>query len=866
MLIRNKKASADQSATEDKAARLACQGCGSPIAPEDAFCNRCGRSAQIKAPASPKDAKKGKRAIKREVKRLGNMACMATANELAGFERMHRSGVAESVEGVFSNTISFTDISYEHERKEVKDDIYVKWCQLHQSFPLGTCYQINLVNIPSKRYDVDRFLPEEGEQIAHARAYNDILEERQLKGRTEFDRRNYITFSIIAEDYESAIRQLSTTSESVIASFARMKSKAEVLAGDARMRLMHTLVRGPHEPYTFDYEWLKKTSGVRARDYIAPGYAAYVGADTKQKKALTFPGRYVKTYHIKDFGTDLSDDAIRTIRALPIPMNISLLFRPQPTGEVVKLINDNIAAVQAEMIEYERSLGKQGASIAHLPQPMENREADSIELLDFIRDKEQHIAWFQGLITVYADNPEEMAVYDTMIQDERGKWSLDIVEMPLQQEEAFVSALPLATPRLDKRYRSLATAEAAALIPFRSQNIHDDPMRSYLLGYDTVSGDSILVDPDEANSPHMWIFGYTKAGKGMAVNSIIEFMQLQHPRTHYDEKLEKYVCPDKCAPQWHVIDHHAEYVNVGTYYGGTVEKFGAGHDTCLNLMNLTGEDGELTRTTVAQNADFFLSLVSSVMGRPLKNIEKTAIDRCMRDCYEPYIGTTARPTLIDFHKALADMGNPVASELAESLDIYVNGSFKAFSGQTNFATDAQLNIYDCSEVGPQMQVLALLAILQHVRNCTYENHRIGKPTYLIVEECQIIFDIEELINILDSFFGELRKFGLHIICVTQLPSRVIEHQRATYLFENSGIFVFLPQQEKNASALAAMFGLSQTQKEKIQPSAQPGTGIVIANGVKISMSNRIPKDNLLYAAWNTDPYKLAAADGELRIA
>lgn len=856
------KAKADDGREQEGATpEQTCMNCGIRIQEGAHFCPQCGKDlSQLERSQKIEKSRKREKKAKKAIKRIGGVSAMMATNELAGFERMYKSGLAETTEGVFSSTLEFSDIPYEHERQDVKDDIYYKWCMLHQSFPIGSAYQINLINLPNKRYDVDRYLPEEGAQAEHARAYNDIIEQRQLRGRTEFDRLNYISFAVPAESAEAAMRTIGATTESVIAHMARLKGKARALDGSERMQLMHKLVRGAHEPYTFDYSLIENTTGVRARDYIAPGYACYEGEDVTQKHTLSMPGRYVRTYHIKDFGSDLSDSAIRSIRALPIPMNISLLFRPQVTNEMVKRINENIATVHAEMQAYEKSLGKQGASIAHLPPSMENREADSIELLDFIRDKEQHISWFQGLITIYADNREQMEVYETMLNDERGKYSLDITRMPLQQEQAFVSALPLATPRLDKRYRSLATAECAAMIPFRSQNIHDDPLKSYMLGVDTVSGDSILVDPDNIKSPHMWIFGNTGAGKGMEVNALVEYMQAQHPRTVYDEKCGKYVCDDERAPQMHIIDHHAEYVNVGEYYGGTVERFGAGHDACLNLMNLKGADGELDARTIMQNADFFLSLVRSIMGRPLANDEKNLLDICVRECYEPHIGKSTRPSLKDFHAVLSRKRREGAKQLADSLNIFVNGSFNAFSEQTNIATDPQLNVYDCSEVGPQMQVLALLAILQHVRNCTYENHKIGKPTYLIVEECQIIFDIDELIDILDSFFGELRKYGLHIICVTQLPSRVINHDRAVYLFENSGIFVFLPQQDKNADKLASMFALSQTQRDKITSSAEAGTGLVIADGMVISMQNRIPKDSILYEAWNTDPYKLAEAE------
>ena len=82
------------------------------------------------------------------------------------------------------------------------------------------------------------------------------------------------------------------------------------------------------------------------------------------------------------------------------------------------------------------------------------------------------------------------------------------------------------------------------------------------------------------------------------------------------------------------------------------------------------------------------------------------------------------------------------------------------------------------------------------------------------------------------------------------------------MFENSSIFCFLPQQESNANKIAELFSLSGTQREKIVPSAQEGTGLVIVDGVRIAMTNRIPSDNALYELWNTDPYKLAEQEAK----
>lgn len=840
------------------------------IAPEGASCPKCGAAADA-GPFCPscganlaRTERKGGRArgarrrrAAREVERIAGSGAVAVANDLAGFDLLFSDGIADLGDGVFSKTVEFGDISYEHERRETKDDIFDKFSQLHASFPPESCYQINLVNLPVSQTRVERYLEEAGPAADLARSYNEIIEERQRRGRMEFDRRNFISFAVAAPSAADASSALQTATESVATHLSRLQVRSESLDGLARAKLVHDLLAGPSEPFMFDYSRLAQTRKEHVRDFVVPAWCAYSPAERILRRELEMPGRVVKTYRIRDFGSDLSDRALRSIRALPIPMNISLLFRPQPKGKTVQRIRQNIDVVQAEMYDYSAAVGKAGGDPTLLPPALEDKEAEGRELLDFVREQDQQVSWFQGLITVYAEDSDEMSRYHRLLMDERGAWSVDIVEMPLKQEPALTSALPLAKSVLDRDYRSLTTAEGAALIPFSSQNIHDDPKRSYLLGVDRVSGAEILVDPDRLKSPHMWIFGMTGSGKGMQVNSFLTYSLCQHPRTVLDEETGAWSPADPTCPQWHVFDFHEEYVAVAERFGASVNRFGPGHNSCLNPMDMSDAAGELTIKDMRANTDFFLALLESMMDRALSQREKSLLDRCLIATYEPHLGKETRPDLSDLYGALRSEQGEVAAGLADSLEMYVTGSMSSFAAQTNVETDELLNVYVMSELGDTMQTLGMMSALQHVRQCTFGNYALGKPTYLLIEECQILFDNDAAVRVLDSYFGELRKYGLHIVCVTQLPNRVLEHKRAVNLFENSGLFVFLPQQQRNAQTITEMFRLSKSQAEYISQSAEAGTGLVVADGVKIAMRNTIPRETALYELWNTDPYKLA---------
>lgn len=864
-MLRKSSRKASSAASEAAAAPSAggaCPSCGAPLSPGSAFCPSCGvRLSSAFEAARAAQAQSGRKSRKRaakEAERAAGQRAVLCTNDLAGFELMFADGTAEVVPGVFSRTVEFGDVNYENERRDVQDAIYERMCQLHASFNAGTSYQMTLVNYPSRTVEVEAYLDEVGPTADIAASYNAIIRERQRRGRVEFDRRNFLSFATPASSEAAAAPILQSMEESARSTLSAMGARVSAMDGMERARAISGILRGPEAPFTLDYSRVGE-SGEHVRDYVAPSWAAYPDDDRTLRRRLAMPGRVVKSYLIRDLGSDLSERTVRTIRALPIPMAISMSFRPQPRGEISRRIRRNIDVVQAEALDYQQAIARQGGDITMLPPALENRESDARDLMDWVRENDQVVSWWQGVITVFAHTDEELAGYESELMDQAGRWTIDLVELPLRQEEALMSALPLGVPRIDKAYRSLTTAEGAAMIPFSSDVISGDPRRSLLFGVNQVTRASLFVDPDELKSPHGWVLGITGSGKGMEVNSFLSYLLLRYPRTATDRDTGRPVSPDPEAPQVFAFDFHGEYVHQFERYGAAICRFGPSESSCLNPMDIASEGGRLTLKDVRDNTDSFLALISSMMSRTLEQNELSAVDRCLDRAFAPYIGTDERPILSDLYDAMAEDGTPVADDLADSIEMYVNGAMNSCNGRTNVFDDRQANLYVMSDLGTTMQTLVMLAALLHVRKACFENYREGRATYLLLEEVQILFDNDAAVRMLDSFFSELRKFGLHIICVTQLPARVLNHPLAARLFENSGWFVLLPMDSGNVDLMADRFKLSQSQAEKIKPSASAGTGLLIADGIKVAFDNTIPRDTLAYELWNTDPEKAAKA-------
>ena len=835
-----------------------CSNCGCPMPQDAAFCPHCGHARPLaQESAELTKCTKARRCLWEKIERLAGGSLSECTNDLVAFEVMTASGLARDERGRWSRTLMFGDTAYDQERREQRDDIYDKMCQFHSVFPAGSAYQINLLNMPETRdaqAAAAQLLPTDGADADMARHYNGLIKRKQAEGRTEIRRINLVTFSIQAEDEQAAENLLATMRENAAAHLGRMQVRAESLDGDARMRIFHDLLRGPESPYTFSYASLGARE--RARASVAPDFAAYPDVDATLRRTILTPNFYVKTLHIADFGSELSDAAIRRIRALPVPMNISLTFFPQPKGEIIRKVQQNINAVQGEIVTLQSKMSRQGMDPTILPPAMEDKEADGKELRSFLIEDDQQVSWFQGLITIYAKTPADMRRYTSMILDEAQVFSLSVAQVPLYQEELWKSSQPVADTFVPDKMRSLTTAESAIMMPWTSESVFHDPRNSYFFVQHATTLAPLFISPDELGSPHTMVFGMTGYGKGMLLNTIIGHLVASWPRTETDDGDDWARCPDPAAPQVFVFDQHAEYTPLANALSAPIYKFSPNGRWRLNPFDLNCREGELTMAEVSRNADFFKALAQDVLDGALTKRHEAVVDRCLRIVFQPHLGKTTRPVLSDFAEALRQQPETEAVDIALAFESFIDGLANSFNGQTNVRDAPHLTIYDCSELGKSLEVMAMLSMLQHVRNACFRNNAAGKPTYLIMEEVQILLENEPAARMLNDFYAQMRKWGLHMVCVTQHPITMLEHPIGKKMYENTGMHVFLPMQNLNAEYVAEYFKLSPTQKDMIDVRGDnKGRGLVSAAGMKIPFNAWIdPKwDKELYETFNTDP-------------
>ena len=133
-------------------------------------------------------------------------------------------------------------------------------------------------------------------------------------------------------------------------------------------------------------------------------------------------------------------------------------------------------------------------------------------------------------------------------------------------------------------------------------------------------------------------------------------------------------------------------------------------------LNYSEDDSPL-----ALKSDFILSLCELVIGgkEGLQPVDKTVIDRAVRNVYRPYLADpdpAKMPVLGDLYNELLQQPEPEAARIAAALELYVSGSLNVFNHRTNVELSNRLVCFDIKQLGKQLKKLGMLIVQDQVWN------------------------------------------------------------------------------------------------------------------------------------------------------
>ena len=454
----------------------------------------------------------------REEGRKRESARRAKARETVdyiGYDAMFKDGIAQVAPGLFSETLEFSDISYQSARKESQERIFTVLSGVYNYFNADTSVQLTIANVPIPQHLIGNkefFRKAGGPTDALVDEYNRILNDKMREGVSNLERHRWLTYAVPADDAETAVPKLAHIRTDVTASLNRIRCEVSRLDGHgaaARRRLANPSVQalrvrlGQTVPVPRDaHEGPRRAKPPRLR---AGGARRLLRVRRSVRQRPRDPRlRRGAGGRLHRLDNRFAHPAVGDHPPLPDEP-----VRGARHGEAPDGLDGQGGAIDEQM-----SAVKKGYDYSILPPELRYSKEEAEELLDFLRNKNERLFRYTGLVYTYAALLEELdRQVDQVVSVAQGN-SLGIVGLDYRQKQALNSVLPLGMNHLDAA-RFLTTGQVAMQMPFASQELNQQGGGYY--GQSKQSGNLVICNRKLLASPMGFECGMPGSGKSFSV-------------------------------------------------------------------------------------------------------------------------------------------------------------------------------------------------------------------------------------------------------------------------------------------------------------------------------------------------------------
>lgn len=665
-----------------------------------------------------------------------------TAQQSIPFDRMFPDGICRVGLDYYTKTIQFQDINYQLAQQEDKTEIFEEWCSFLNFFDSSVRFQLSFNNMATDVSDFEKSIA-----ISHKNdgfddvrdEYSEVLLHQMEAGNNGLTKTKYLTFGINAESMKTAKPRLIHIETDILNNFKRLGVQAKSLNGSERLELMHRQLHiGDDAKFHFDWKYLAG-SGLSVKDFIAPS-------------SFAFPtGRYFQIgdmYGCMSFlsidASDISDRLLADFLSMESSQIVTMHIQSVDQNEAIKTIKHTITELDRSKIEEQKKAVRAGYDMDIIPSDLATYGKDAKALLKELQSQNERMFLLTFLVMNTGKTKQELENNVFQATSIAQKHNCNLVRLDYQQEQGLMSTLPLANNLIEIQ-RGMTTSSTAIFVPFTTQELFQSGDEALYYGLNALSNNMIMVDRKKLKNPNALILGTPGSGKSFSAKREIANSFL--------------VTDDDII----ISDPESEYSPLVARFGGQVIKISPTSDQFINPMdiNMNYSDDD---NPIALKADFILSLCELIVGNKdgLRPVEKTVIDRCIRQIYQKYFenpGPENMPILGDLYQALLAQEEPEAKHVATALEIYVSGSLNVFNHRTNVELTNRLVCYDIKDLGKQLKKIGMLVVQDQVWGRVTENRSQGRSTRYYMDEMHLLLREDQTAAYTVEIWKRFRKWG-----------------------------------------------------------------------------------------------------------
>lgn len=558
-----------------------------------------------------------------------------------------------------------------------------------------------------------------------------------------------------------------------------------------------------------------------------------------KKDHFVMGNKYGRVLFLKEYASYIKDSMINELTGLNRNLMLSIDIIPVPTDEAVRELQNRLLGVETNVTNWQRRQNSNNNFSAIVPYDLEQQRKETREMLDDLTTRDQRMLFAVVTLVHLADSKKELDSDTEALQSIARKHLCQLAPLSWQQADGLVTALPLGLRRISA-LRTLTTEALAVLMPFKAQEIRHQGGVYY--GQNVISRNLILANRKELLNGNGFVLGVSGSGKSFTAKRELAALALATG--------DDIIC----------IDPESEYRPIIEGLGGEVVNISATSPNHINAMDMEQGYGD-GENPVVLKSEFLLSLCEQLMGsRQLSAKEKSIIDRCTAQCYHGYIRGGYQgsvPTLRDFHAELLRQPEPEARDVALAIELFTEGSLNTFAKPTNVDTSSRILCYDIRDLGKQLLPMGMLVVLDSVFNRIIRNRRLGRSTWVYIDEIYLLFQHEYSANFLFTLWKRVRKYGACCTGLTQTVDDLLQSHTARTMLANSEFLVMLNQAGTDRAELARLLNISDNQLSYIT-NVDFGRGLIKCGSAIVPFMDHFPKNNL-YRLMSTKPSEADAA-------
>ena len=419
--------------------------------------------------------------------------------------------------------------------------------------------------------------------------------------------------------------------------------------------------------------------------------------DTKSRDYILVDGVYHAYLYVAGYGYSTTVGSCWLAPLVEAGEGVSLSFtvKRQSKEKILSKISQTTMVNRSRM----RDVGDTRQDFEELDSAINS----GLYLKDVMNRQGEDFYYMHTLVEVTADDPETLEQRVTAV--EKLCVSIDMIarRCDYQNEQAFLSALPLLALDADverKSRRNALTSGVAAAFPFASYELSD--RNGIFLGLNLYNRSPVFLDPYDDykyTNGNCWIGGSSGAGKTFTLQCLGGRLRQQGRRVIF-------IVPKK--------GH--EFRPLCELLGGLYLRLSPSSKDCPNIMAIRRKSLDSyagLRDMAARDDSVLADKISrliiwySLQKRDLSDEDKNLLDSSLVECYRRYGITFDNATITDENGRFVEMPilpdwyevlsqNPDTKHLAVVLARYVTGSASAMGQRNNIDLNNKYIVLDTS--------------------------------------------------------------------------------------------------------------------------------------------------------------------------